>query len=220
MINPATDQTQRQQTYGWRIGRILISGAIGAVYGSVRWIFDFWPLGAHDSPYNSIRSSIDLLLVLSVLPIAVFVLGLLLAAGIALCRRHFRRAASSVFAIVAIPVCFTFVGTVPLFDPWLWYVLTNRTRLEALAASDSLPNEPKYALLGTWDVSTGIAGLNPAHFVSLIFDESDAVGLKPSERPSIWRSRSMWPPSGSGPIPQGKRLYRHFFRVDKFSPDQ
>src|SRR5271155_4311687 len=79
-----------------------------------------------------------------------------------------------------------------------------------------LRNGPKYAVVEIRDVSTGLAGLSPNHFIALVYDESDAVSLEPSERPSIWRSRSMWPAFGSIPIPRGWRLYGHFFRVDDF----
>ncbi len=149
-------------------------------------------------------------------PLAGFAIGLLIAAGISLWRRQFRRVASSVFAVAAIPVCFAVVAKVPLFDPWLWYAIANRSRFEALAASGQPSNVPKYAVVEIRDVSTGIAGLNPNHFVALIYDESDAVGLEPSERPDIWRTRSIWPAFPSIPIPRGKRLYGHVFRVDEF----
>jgi hypothetical protein len=142
-----------------------------------------------------------------------FVVGLLIAAGIALWRCRFRRMASSFFAIIAIPVCFAIVAKASLLDPWLWYVIANRTRFEALAASSQPSNEPKYAVIEIRDVSTGLV-INGNHFIALIYDESDAVGLDPSERPSIWLSRtSMF---SSKAMPKGRRLYSHFFRVDEY----
>jgi len=183
--------------------------------GASQRILDFWPLGAAGSLGLALRGLFDLSAFLLLLPLAVFVMGLLIAAGVGLWRRHFRRVASSVFAIAAIPVCAGVVANVPLFDPWLWYAIANSTRFEAFAASSSPPNELKYAVIEISDVSTGLVGLSPNHFVALIYDESDAVGLEPSERPSIWRTRGLWS-TGSPPVPRGRRLYRHIFKVDVF----
>jgi hypothetical protein len=187
------------------------------MFAANRLILDFWSLGASGSLQNAVRALFDLSLVLFLLPLAGFVVGLLIAAGIALWRRHFRRTASSIFAIAAIPVCFLVVARVPLFDPWLWYAMANSSRFEARATSGSRSNGPKYAVVEGRDVSTGLAGLNPNHFLVIIYDESDAVGLDPSERPSIWRTRTLNPESDPiPPIPRGTRLYGHLFRVDVF----
>jgi hypothetical protein len=151
------------------------------------------------------------------LPLAGLVVGLLIAAGIALWHRHFRRMASSICAIASILVCIVAVSTVPLFDPWLWYAIANRTQFEALAASGPLSNGPKYALVEGRDVSTGLAGASPNHFVWLIYDESDAISLEPSRRPSIWRTRTINSERDPTPaIPKGRRLYGHLFLVDDF----
>lgn len=118
---------------------------------------------------------------------------------------------------MAIPICLTVVVRVSLFDPWFWYALAKRTRFEALAARDSPSRGSEYAVVAGADVSTGLAGLTPSHFIVLIYDESDAVGLDPSERPSIWRTRTLDPERDPvPPIPRGTRLFGHFFRVDKF----
>jgi hypothetical protein len=184
--------------------------------GSQR-ILDFWPLGAGGSLGNAVRGLFDLAAMLLLLPLAGFVVGLLIAAGIALWHRHVRRMASSIVAIIAIPICLMIVARVLLFDPWFWYALTNRTRFEAIAASGAPSNGSKYAVVAGRDVSTGLAGLNPNHFVFLIYDESDAVGLDPSERLGTWRTRTLDPERDPTPsIPRGKRLFGHFFRVDEF----
>lgn len=217
MINLSTDPVSwHRPADGWGTRRIWIAGAFGAMLAGSVWILDFWPLDAGGSLGHAVRALFDLSRLLFLLPLAGFVVGLLIAAGIALWRRHLRRVASSIFAIAAIPVCFVGVAKVPLFDPWLWYTIANRTRFEAIAASGPPSNGPKYAVVEIRDVSIGLAGLNPNHFIALIYDESDAVGLEPSERPSIWQTRSMWPAPGSIPIPRGRRLYGHFFRVDDF----
>jgi len=201
---------------GWRTRRIWIAGTFGAMLAGSRRILDFWPLGAGGSPGHAIREFVDLSQVLFVLPLAGFVVGLLIAAGLGLWRRHLRRVASSLFAIMAIPVGFEVVAKVPIFDPWLWYTIANRTRFEALAARGLASDGPKYAVVEIRDVSTGFAGIDPNHFVALIYDESDAVGLEPSERPGVWGTRSLWPAFETKPIPRGRRLYGHFFRVDEF----
>jgi hypothetical protein len=170
-------------------------------------ILDFLPLGAAGRELFDLPGSLLLLLALFG-----FVVGLLIAAGIALWRRHLRRLASSIFAITAIPVCAVVVATVPLFDPWLWYVVANSSRFEALAGSNSPSSGPKFAVLEIRDVSSGLV-INGNHFIALVYDESDAVGVEPSERPSIWRTRRMF---GAVPFPKGERLHGHFFRVDEF----
>jgi len=217
VINLSTGPvSQYQPADGWGTRRIWIAGAFGAMLAGGQRILDFWPLGVGNSLGHAVRAFLDLALFFLILPLAGFVVSLLIAAVIALWRRHLRRVASSILAIAAIPVCITVVAKVPLFDPWLWYAIANRTRFEALAASDLSSNGPKYAVVETRDVSTGLAGLNPNHFIVLIYDESDAVGLEPSKRPSIWQTRSLWPAVGSIPIPKGRRLYGHLFRVDDF----
>ena len=105
------------------------------------------------------RALFDLSRVLFLLPLAGFVVGLLIAAGIALWRRHFRRVASSIFAIAVIPVGFVVVAKVPFFDPWFWYAMANRARFEAFVASGPPSNGSKYAVVEGRDVSTGLAGL-------------------------------------------------------------
>ena len=217
MNNLSTDLVSRHQLAdGWGTRRIWIAGAVGAILAGSDWILDFWPLGAGGSLEHAVRAIFDLSRVLFLLPLAGFVVGLLIAAGIALWRRHFRGVASNIFAIAAIPVCFVVVAKVQLFDPWLWYTTANRTCFKGLAAGGPPSSGPKCTVVESRDVSTGFAGLDPNHFIALIYDESDAVGLEPSERPGIWRTRSMCPAFGSVPIPRGRRLYGHFFRVDDF----
>jgi hypothetical protein len=201
-----------KQADGWGTRRIWIAGTLGAMLAGSRRILDFWSLGAGGSLHLALRGLLELSQVFLLLPLAGFVVGLLVAAGIALWSRHFRRVASSIVAIAAIPACFVIVANAPLFDPWIWYAMANSTRFEALAASDPAANGPKYAQIEVRDVSTGMAGLGPNHFIALIYDESDAVGLEPSQRPAIWRTRTEF----GSPLPRGRRLYGHLFRVDIF----
>jgi len=119
--------------------------------------------------------------------------------------------ASSIIAIAVIPICYVAVAEAPFLDPWLWYVIANHTRFESLAASNSPSSGPKFAVIESRDVSAGLV-INGNHFIDLVYDESDAIGLEPSERPSIWRTRTVF----GAPYPAGKRLYGHFFKVDEF----
>jgi hypothetical protein len=82
-----------------------------------------------------------------------------------------------------------------LFDPWFWYVIWNKSRFEASAANYAPANGPTFTIIEGRDVSTGIAGVNPNHFIALVCDESDAVGREPSD-------------------PTGTRIYGHFFGRD------
>jgi hypothetical protein len=213
VINRSTD---RVSANGWGPGRIWVAGAFGAVLPGSQRILDFWPLGAGGSLGHTVRALFDLSRLLFLLPLAGFVVGLLIAAGIGLWRRHFQRLASSIFAIAAVPVCFVVVGKMPVFDPWLWYAMANSTRFEAFAANGPPSNGPKYAVVEVRDVSTGFAGLDPNHFVFLIYDETDALDLEPSDRPSIWLTRTVSFKRSPTPIPKGRHLYGHFFRVDDF----
>jgi hypothetical protein len=104
------------------------------------------------------------------------------------------------------------IAKAPFFDPWLWYVIANHTHFEAMAASNPPSSGPKFAVIESREVSAGLV-INGNHFVALVYDESDTVGLEPSERPGIWRTRAMF---GGMSFPRGKRLYDHFFSVDEF----
>lgn len=217
MINSDAEHPSRgQKADQWRTRRIRVAAAYGVILAAAGVILDFWPVGASGSFANGLRGFLDISRLILLLPLMGITLGLLVAALIALWRFHFRRLASNILAITAIPVCFGLVGLLPLFDPWLWYAMINNSGFEALAASASPSNEPKYAVVEGRDVSVGLAG-GSTHFVFLIFDESDAVGLEPSERPDIWRTRTIaLERSNPPPIPRGRRLYGHVFRVDEF----
>jgi hypothetical protein len=94
-----------------------------------------WPHGSGGSFQGAIRPLFEIVLLI-VVPLAFFVVGLLISAGIALWRHHFRRMASSLLAIAVIPLCYVVIAKAPFFDPWLWYVIANHTRFEALAVSN------------------------------------------------------------------------------------
>ena len=212
-INPVS---RYQPADGWEVRRIWIASAFGAMLAGSQLTLDYLPLGASGSPGQTVRALVEWASLLFLLPLTGFVVGLLIAAVIALWRRHLRRVVSNILAVAAIPVCIIVVAKTPLFDPWLWYTIANKTHLEALAANSASSDGPEYAVIEVRDVSTGLAGASPNHFIALIYDESGAVGLEPSERPSVWRNRGIWPAFSSLPIPKGRRLYGHFFKVDDF----
>jgi hypothetical protein len=216
----AATASLHQPSDRWGTRRIWIACACSAVSAFSPRMIDFlplgasgllWPHGSNGSFQSAIRPLFESF-VLIVLALAFFAVGLLISAGIALWHRHFRRMASSLLAIAVIPICYVVIWNAPFFDPWLWYVIANHTRFEALAASNSPSSGPKFAVIDSRDVSSGLV-INGNHFIDLVYDESDAIGLEPSERPSIWQTRTMF---GATPFPKGKRLYGHFFRVDEF----
>jgi hypothetical protein len=156
----------------WNVRRMVIAAFLGIACAAYHRALDFWPL---DSA-NGLRGLLDLLggplLVLSVAGILfVWFIGAL----VALFRRRIRGMVSRLIAIIIVPVCFGTMITVPLFDPWLWYVIFNKSRFEAsAAASGSAQNG---TIIEGRDVSTGIAGAGYNHFVALIFSESDPPKL-------------------------------------------
>jgi len=201
----------------WAPSRVGVAGVCGAMFSESNWVLDFWPLAAGGSPEGAARAFFDLSRIFFLLPLAGFVVGLFIATGVALWCRHFRRMASSIFAIAAIPVCILVVAKLPLCDPWLWYAMVNSGSFENLAERLSPADGPKYAVIKESDVSVGFAGLNPNHFVLLIYDETDNAGLDPSDRPNNWPARTVGPLRVSvPPLPKGRRLFGHFFRVDEF----
>jgi hypothetical protein len=77
-----------------------------------------WPHGSSGSLQSVIRPLFELM-VLIVLPLGFFGVGLLISAGIALRRHHFRQMATSILAVAVIPICYVVIAKAPFFDPWL-----------------------------------------------------------------------------------------------------
>ncbi|MBB2699542.1 UNVERIFIED_ORG: hypothetical protein GGD59_005892 [Rhizobium esperanzae] len=155
----------------WNVRRMVIAAFLGIAYAAYDRALDFWPLGFA----SGLRGLFDLL---GGLLLALLIVGILLvwfvSAIAAQYDRRFRGMASSFIAIIIVPVCFGTIVTVPLFDPWLWYAILNKSSFEAAAAtSGSSQNSPKFAIIEARDVSTGIAGVGLNHFVALIYSEGD-----------------------------------------------
>lgn len=178
----------------WIVRRILGAGFIGAAIAVYLRIFDFWSL---DSAGGA-RAILDLagtlawIVVVLTLPLFWFV-----SAIIALWRRQFRAAVSSILAILAIPTSLALAGAIPVSDPWLWYVLLNQSRLEIVAANSRSDTDANFVVLEERDVSTGIAGVSPAHFVALIYSERRLEELAPL-------------------TPGLSHIHGHFYRRDAF----
>ncbi|WP_245441668.1 hypothetical protein [Rhizobium leguminosarum] len=155
----------------WNVRRMVIAAFLGTAWAAYGRALDFWPL---DFAYE-LRGDFDLLGgPLLVLSIAGMLLVWFISALVALFRRRLRGMASSFIAITIVPVCFGTIVTVPLFDPWLWYAIFNKSSFEAAAATNgSSQNSPKFAIIEARDVSTGIAGVGLNHFVALIYSEGD-----------------------------------------------
>ncbi|TPM92183.1 hypothetical protein FJ977_29815 [Mesorhizobium sp. B2-1-3A] len=166
--------------------------AIGAVLGFVCAIairaLDFWPV----ERASDLRAFVGLLgIPLLLLVILTALLACLVAALVSLCRRQFRRMASGFVGIAVILLCFLTVVRAPLFDPWLWYVILDKSRLDTEAGAY------KQTIIEERDVSTGLAGLNPAHVIDLIYSESNIDGQKTSNSSTT-------------------HLYGNFYRRDEF----
>lgn len=116
-----------------------------------------------------------------------FAVWLAVAAMLAAIKRRFRRAASLVIAIVAIPLAGLVLGRLFIFDPYYWYVVANKDRFTAEAKAASKEGSPAFAVLESRDVSFGLA-TNPPTFASIIYDESGEIGLDASARSPEWRT--------------------------------
>lgn len=174
----------------WLVRRMAIGGMLGFACAAVARVFDFWPieLAGHLRGILGILGH-PLLLLATLIAMLAWLAGALFA----LYRRQFRRMASSFVAIFVVPLCFFTVLKSPLFDPWLWYVIINKSRLDAAIAARAYDQ----AAFKEIDVSTGLAGVTPNHFIELIYSESNIDG-KQTANSSI------------------THLYGNFYRRDEF----
>lgn len=159
----------------WRPGRIAIGGFLGSACAAMGRAFDFW----NDDSATTLHAllgflGVPLLLLVTVL----MLLAYLVAAFISLCRCRFRRMASSLVAIVFVPLCFVTISRVPVFDPWLWYVVFNKSRFEAevAAKTNTQPSPHQPTTIERRDVTFGLALAGNNHFIDLIYSESNLDG--------------------------------------------
>jgi len=177
----------------WNIRRIVIAVLLGTMITTYLRAFDFWPLGFADG----LRGFLDLAGPLILLGVVVTLLVWLASAFIALYRRYFRRAASSVIAVLGVPACSAILLATSLSDPWVWYVVLNKSSFETAAANSISLASQKFVVLEERDITTGVAGVTENHFVALIFSESDPAELALS-------------------IPGLRHIYGNFYRRDEF----
>lgn len=170
MKNNEMDDPIRQRK-AWNIPRIAIGGALGVTCAAYIRAFDFWPLGYADE----LRELLDLLgfpaLCLAIVGVFIF---WVISAIVAFYQRRLRDVMSSILAITIVPASVVLLLVAPIFDPWLWYVVFNKSRFEATAAmNSSAQNGRKYFIVEERDITTGMAGVTTNHFVALIYSEGD-----------------------------------------------
>ena len=182
----------------WHVRRMVAACLLGTACAVYIRIFDFWPLGGGGLA-GELRGLLDFPgSLLLFLPTYFMVFIWFVSAIVALFRRHIRLMASNVIATALAFGCLATVITVPIFDPWFWYVVINKPRLEALvAANQATGTSPRSAIIDEWDVSTGFAGVSPNHFIALIYDENDGADIEVSDAIR-------------------KHLYSHFYRRDTY----
>lgn len=179
MEKAAPAVTQNPPVDTWRFQRIAIAGITGALCGVYVRAFNFWQVGTADVA----RELLDLFgLPLLFVTVAVLSLVWLIVAVIALFRRRWRRMTSSILAIVTIAVGFSMVAAVPLFDPWFWYVIINKSKFEATVLGKVSVDSKPFAVIDEWDISTGLAGVSANHFIALVYDGSDGTPPDPSNQ--------------------------------------
>ncbi|MCQ1573050.1 hypothetical protein NFO65_20190 [Neorhizobium galegae] len=177
----------------WNIRRIVIAVLLGTMTATYLRAFDFWPLGVADG----LRALLDLAGPLILLAVVLTLLVWLASAFMALYRQKFQRAVGNFIAILSVPACSAILLATSISDPWVWYVVLNKSRFETAAANSPSMASPKFVVLEERDISTGIAGVTENHFVALIYSESDPDELASS-------------------IPGLRHIYGNFYRRDKF----
>ena len=161
------------------------------------------------------RLALDLALPFVFLCLCGFAIWLVAGAVLALIKRRVRRGLSLIFAIIAIPLLFVVQARLNMFDPYYWYVLANETRFETKAKSISGVGAAVFAVVETRDVSIGMV-TTPPRYASIVYDESDEIGLDPADRSADWRVRSeaRLEPATAGysePWVSVEHLVGHFF---------
>jgi hypothetical protein len=164
---------QIKLTDAWLVRRIAIGGVLGFVCAAaIRVVFD-GPVPASFPIFLSLLG-----LVLLLVGTVITLLAYLITALISLYRRLFRRMVSGIVAIVLFALCLLTVATAPIFDPWLWYVILNESRLEAEAATKAkaqLSTHP--TIIEERDASCCIA-VNTNHFIELIYSDTNLGGME------------------------------------------
>ena len=172
--------------YAYAFHLVWLAIGLTAIFVVQMTVLEFFPM-----PKGGLGFGLRLALNFAVPFVGFFVIGfaiwLAVAAMLASIKRRFRRAASLIIAIIAIPLAALVLGRLFIFDPYYWYVVANKDRFTAEAKAASKATSPAFAVLESRDVSFGLA-TNPPTFISIIYDESDEIGLDPSARSPEWRT--------------------------------
>lgn len=172
--NELNASTKSMDSYGIR--RIATAVLLGIMMTAYVRAFDFWPIGFA----GPLRTFLDLAGPLIFLAVIVTLLVWFVSAMVSLFRHNHRRAVGSAVAILSAPACCAMLLNTPLSDPWLWYVILNKSGLESEAANRLPPADSKYVVLEERDISAGIAGVSANHFVALIYSTQDPDTLASS----------------------------------------
>ncbi len=173
--------------YSWRpllwatLLAITLVGWMGAL--------NFMPIRPPLAGGFGVRLTLDLWFPFVALAVLGFGAVLAIGACVALIRRRFRRALSLAWAAATIPLLVGSHHYVGIFSPYYWYVMENHARFEAEARSLSTAKTPVFAILETRDVSIGLV-TTPPSYVSVVYDESDEIGLDPESRSPEWKVRN------------------------------
>lgn len=166
----------------------LVWLAIGftTIYMVQMTVLEFFPMPKAGVGFG-LRLALDMAVPFVGLFITGFAIWLAVAMVLAAVKRHFRRTASLIAAIIAIPLAGLVLGRLFIFDPYYWYVVVHHDHFTAEAKSASKAGSLAFAVLETRDVSIGMV-TNPPTYISIIYDESDEIGLDPSARSQEWRT--------------------------------
>ncbi|MGO9545862.1 MAG: hypothetical protein ACLPPF_13870 [Rhodomicrobium sp.] len=204
----------RTDTCAWRL--IWAWTGLAAVFAAQMKALEFLPsMPPKAGIAFGARLALDLALPFIFLCLCGFAIWLVAGAVLALIKRRVRRGLSFIFAIIAIPLLFVMQARLNMFDPYYWYVLANVASFETQAKSISRAGAVAFAVVETRDVSIGIVTA-PPRYASIVYDESDEIGLDPADRSADWRVRNQarLEPATAGylePWLSVKHLVGHFF---------
>ncbi len=170
-----------------RLWPIVLALTLAVCQAAMMQYLFFVPLGPASHP--TARTFLMGLELLS--PFVLLAVEALLIVGIivTLVRLRFRGALTYLCAALSIPLVIIGVSRIIVFNPYFWYVLFNLHQLESAAQSSAGATTPAFVKLDGRDVSTGLI-INPPTFTSLIYDESDELGLAPAKRSQAWVTKN------------------------------
>ena len=183
-VSEAVQIRQANRYWCWPIALALILAACHAAM--MQYLF-FVPVGPASHPtVRTFLLGLELLSVFVLLAVEAILVAVVIVTLVGL---RLRRTLTYLRAALSIPIVIVGVGRIILFNPYFWYVLFNLNQLEAAAKSAAGATTPGFVKLEGRDVSTGLV-INLPTFTSIIYDESDEVGLAPTKRSQTWVTRN------------------------------